>query len=110
MERIRHLKYSSYEHRLNTFENWSKSKTQTKQQMAEAGFFHINKKDLVMCFHCGLGLDDWSEQDPWRRHALWNNSCPYVIKNKGERYMENLKENFRENYVRKVVSITGNRI
>jgi len=61
MEQIRHLKYSSYEHRLNTFENWSKSKMQTKQQIAEARFFYTNRKDLLMCFHCGLGLDDWSE-------------------------------------------------
>jgi len=63
-----------------------------------------------MCFHCGLGLDDWSEQNPWKRHALWNNS-PYVIENrKGERYMEYLKKNFRDSYVRKVVRIISNRI
>jgi len=50
--------------------------------MAEAGFFHTNRKDLVICFQCGLGLEDWSEQEPWRRHALWNNNCPYVIEKK----------------------------
>jgi E3 ubiquitin-protein ligase XIAP len=51
--------------------------------MAEARFFHTFREDHVVCFYCGVGLSDWKDEDPWKRHALWTNGCPYLMEKKG---------------------------
>jgi hypothetical protein len=39
----RHPKYSTVESRLRTFTDWSPDMSQTPQQLAQAGFYHIGK-------------------------------------------------------------------
>jgi len=56
--------------------------------MAEAGFFRTYKNHHVLCFHCGIGLSDWKdEDDPWMKHALWTNECAYLVEKKGVNYI-----------------------
>jgi len=83
-----HPEYSSYQDRLSTFEGWPALQTPTKELMAEAGFFRTYKNDHVLCFHCGIGLSDWKDdEDPWMKHALWTNECAYVVEKKGINYI-----------------------
>lgn len=79
--------YSAYQLRLDSLKNWPASKTQTKEQLAEAGFFYPNMPvhDLVLCFYCDLGISDWKDnEDPWEMHALRMPNCFYLLQVKNQ--------------------------
>lgn len=41
-------------------------------------------RDAVQCFFCGVGLEDWEEDDdPWVEHASHAPHCTFLILNKG---------------------------
>jgi hypothetical protein len=46
-------RYSSYENRKKTFENWPKALLQQANELAESGLFYSNKGDECICFSCG---------------------------------------------------------
>lgn len=103
-EKAKHSSYSSYSLRIDTFENWPTSKTQTKEQLAEAGFFYTGVKDHVTCFYCGLGLSEWEDNDdPWKLHALWMNTCLYLREIKGQEYVDSFNI-VEKRYLREIVS------
>ncbi|KAJ8922020.1 hypothetical protein NQ315_008659 [Exocentrus adspersus] len=84
----------SYESRLATFKNWPRSLKQRPADLAEAGFYYTGVGDHVMCFYCGGGLKDWVESDdPWEQHALWFDSCMFLILKKGAEFIESVKSN-----------------
>lgn len=81
--------------RLQTYENWPKSSTQSPNQLSEAGFFYTQKEDRVICFSCGGGLYKWMEQDnSWEQHALWYGTCKYMQDKKGEKFIRKVKHSF----------------
>ncbi|XP_012276927.1 death-associated inhibitor of apoptosis 1 isoform X2 [Orussus abietinus] len=83
-----HPEYASYDARLRTFESWPKSMPQTKEQLADAGFFYTGKGDQTLCYHCGGGLKDWEpEDDPWEQHAKWFSKCYYLLLVKGQEFV-----------------------
>lgn len=83
--------YASYEARLRTFETWPKSMPQTKEQLADAGFYYTGKGDQTLCYHCGGGLKDWEpEDDPWEQHAKWFSTCHYLLLVKGQEYINKI--------------------
>lgn len=86
--RPKHPEYASYEARLCTFETWPKAMSQTKEELAEAGFFYTGNGDQTLCFHCGGGLRDWEpDDDPWEQHAKWFDYCSYLLITKGKDYV-----------------------
>lgn len=86
-----HLEYASYDARLRTFENWPKTKPQTKEQLADAGFYYTGTGDQTLCYHCGGGLKDWeAEDDPWIQHAKWFKKCYYVLIVKGQAFINSV--------------------
>ncbi|XP_076660123.1 death-associated inhibitor of apoptosis 1-like [Halictus rubicundus] len=83
-----HPEYASQDARLWTFETWPKTMTQTKQQLADAGFYYIGKGDQTVCYYCGGGLKDWAVGDnPWEQHAIWFSKCYYLWMVKGPYYV-----------------------
>ncbi|XP_066587225.1 death-associated inhibitor of apoptosis 1-like isoform X2 [Prorops nasuta] len=83
-----HPEYASHDARLRTFESWPKSMPQTKEQLAEAGFYYTGKGDQTLCYHCNGGLKDWEpNDDPWEEHAKWFSKCFYLLMVKGQEYV-----------------------
>jgi len=81
--------YSLLESRFNSFKEWPISMKQTPKDMSKAGFYYTGKSDKVICFSCGLGLNNWEETDnPWVEHAKWNPSCEHLNKEKGEAFIK----------------------
>jgi len=63
--------------RLATFVNWPS--TQTPSSMAAAGFVYTNVRDNVFCFHCGVSLLDWTqEDDPFLDHLKFSPGCYFA--------------------------------
>ncbi|XP_057337724.1 E3 ubiquitin-protein ligase XIAP-like [Microplitis mediator] len=86
-----HSTYSHYQTRLESFKDWSPSIKQTKEQLAEAGFFYTGTGDQTLCYHCGGGLKDWEpEDDPWKQHAKWFKSCFYVRFTKEQSFIDSV--------------------
>ncbi|KAJ8666854.1 hypothetical protein QAD02_008516 [Eretmocerus hayati] len=83
--------YTSYEARLKSFKNWPAAMIQTKEQLADAGFFYTGTGDHTTCYHCGGGLKKWEPfDDPWVQHAKWFSSCAYVRLVKGQEFINNV--------------------
>ena len=83
--------YASYEARLQTFSEWPPSMAQTKEQLADAGFFYKGTGDQTTCYHCGGGLKNWEPRDdPWVQHAKWFSTCFYVRLVKGQEFINNV--------------------
>ena len=86
-----HPEFASYDARLRTFDSWPKSMPQTKEQLADAGFYYTGKGDQTLCYHCGGGLKDWEpEDDPWEQHAKWFSKCFYLSLVKGQEYINDV--------------------
>ncbi|XP_076750908.1 baculoviral IAP repeat-containing protein 8 [Xylocopa sonorina] len=86
-----HPEYASYDGRFHTFETWPKSMPQTKEQLADAGFYYTGKGDQTLCYYCGGGLKDWEpEDDPWEQHAKWFSKCYYLLMVKGQDYVNKI--------------------
>lgn len=65
-------KYVTLHSRLATFANWPIPELQKPENLAEAGLFSEQFRDLVRCFHCNIGLRCWEKfDDPWFEHARW---------------------------------------
>ncbi|XP_043280002.1 baculoviral IAP repeat-containing protein 7-B-like isoform X2 [Venturia canescens] len=83
-----HPEYASYDARLSTFKSWPKSMPQTKECLADAGFWYTGRSDQTICYHCGGGLKDWEPtDDPWEQHAQWFSKCYYLLMVKGQAYV-----------------------
>ena len=83
--------YASYETRLQSFALWPTSIVQSKEQLADAGFFYTNIGDQTVCYHCGGGLRDWEpNDDPWVEHSKWFSKCFYVLLVKGQEFINSV--------------------
>lgn len=71
--------YSIENARLQTFNEWPKTKKQTPAELSAAGFFYTQKDDRVICFCCGGGLYGWEDVDnPWEQHKLYYAECEFL--------------------------------
>lgn len=91
---VRYSGYSDVRTRRETFQGvWPRGMRQTADACAEAGYFYIDSGDKVICFHCGIGIKDWEDTDiPWEEHAMWSPKCGYLIKKKGNDFIQNVKK------------------
>ena len=77
--RPRHPLYADYIKRLSTYEDWPIANVQSKEHMAQAGFYYTGYSDKVVCFHCNLGLKKWLAKDnPVQEHARNKPSCRFL--------------------------------
>lgn len=64
--------------RLKTFERWPVSFL-SPSIMAAAGFYYLNRDDVVKCAFCGVEVGCWVEGDnPKQDHQRWSPSCSFV--------------------------------
>lgn len=69
-----------YEHRLKTFSTWPTQIVQNPKDMTLCGFFYTGYSDKVMCFSCGVTIDDWdSEEIPSDRHSDVAPACEFLL-------------------------------
>jgi len=91
-----HPQYSSYQARLNSFNEWPPGLKQTKEMMAEAGLWYFGSSDYVKCFYCDGGLKEWNENDnPWVEHAGWFTQCSFVRLVKGDKFVQESHDEVR---------------
>ncbi|XP_050418713.2 baculoviral IAP repeat-containing protein 7 [Patella vulgata] len=78
--------------RVATFSNWPRrSPLPSKEQIAEAGFYYLEREDAVKCFFCGGVLKSWRDDDiPWQEHAKWFPKCPYLLRIKGADFVNSI--------------------
>lgn len=80
--------------RKETFIKWPYLKP-APEELSEPGFFFTQKEDRVICFNCGGGLQDWTEEDnPWEQHACWYSECSYLRLKRGLHFIKNTKLKF----------------
>ncbi|KYN06942.1 PREDICTED: E3 ubiquitin-protein ligase XIAP-like [Cyphomyrmex costatus] len=89
--RPKHPEYASFTARLTSYDRWPKAMSQTKEELANAGFYYTGSGDQTLCYHCGGGLRDWEpNDDPWVEHAKWFEYCPYLLVTKGMEFVSNV--------------------
>ncbi|AKN81071.1 Inhibitor of apoptosis 1 [Lonomia obliqua multiple nucleopolyhedrovirus] len=90
---------SATQSRVNTFlEYWPFTLKKLIKNIAEAGLFYTGHGDETVCFFCGCHIRDWHPDDnAWRRHALENSQCFFVVSVKGKDCVANIeKSNIHE--------------
>ncbi|XP_023930751.1 E3 ubiquitin-protein ligase XIAP-like [Lingula anatina] len=84
--------YVQAKDRFSTFYEWPDHKTQRAQDLSRAGFFYEGNLDIVLCFHCGVGLCGWQpEEDPWIEHARWAPTCEFLQITKGSDFVKDVQ-------------------
>ncbi|XP_024227584.1 E3 ubiquitin-protein ligase XIAP-like [Bombus impatiens] len=82
------LDYATYESRLNSFESWPTYMKQTREDLADAGFYYAGVDDFTTCYHCGIDIGNWRvEEVPWEEHAILSPSCCYLLAVRGWEYV-----------------------
>lgn len=84
----RHPRMKIYQDRLKTFHDYDKKSPLSKEVLCKAGFFFLGNGDNVQCFNCGMKLRNWrASDDPFEGHAKISPKCPFVLKEKGEEFV-----------------------
>ncbi|KAK6166640.1 hypothetical protein SNE40_023286 [Patella caerulea] len=80
--------------RVATFANWPRrSPVPSKELIAEAGFYFLDREDAVKCFFCGGVLKSWRDEDiPWNEHAKWFPKCAYLLRIKGQDFVNSIHQ------------------
>ncbi|KAI0234847.1 Baculoviral IAP repeat-containing protein 7 [Lamellibrachia satsuma] len=91
-EEPRSLNYSGETSRLSSFRRWPQNSNQSKEDLAQAGFYYTGIEDSVKCFSCNGTLRNWERgDDPWTEHARWFPRCNYVRTVKGEAFIRTVQ-------------------
>lgn len=65
--------------------------------LAEAGLYLTTDAVLSQCFECGglvnIGKCDF---DPWYMHAKYHPCCPYLLRMKGQEYVDRVRREFKK--------------
>ena len=79
--------FSILRHRLASFKDWPRHRSQTPTLLASAGFHMIDTyRGLVRCFCCGLELRDWQPGDiAMYEHEKFNPTCSFVANEREKR-------------------------
>ncbi|XP_060070474.1 uncharacterized protein LOC132550425 [Ylistrum balloti] len=79
-----------YEHeatRRETFNSWNGR--HDIDSLIEAGLFYTGDQDIVRCFYCDIGLAEWNrDDDPWQEHARHSHECHFLLRVKGQAYVD----------------------
>lgn len=69
--------YGSFDNRLASYNNWEG--LQNHEEMALAGFFYTNRKNICMCYHCYLETEFKDEDIPLGIHLTFSPHCEYAL-------------------------------
>jgi hypothetical protein len=71
--------FNDYESRLKSFREWPPSSPKQPSDLAKAGFYYYGIKDMVKCFYCNGGLQNWNfNDDPCADHVRWFPECKFI--------------------------------
>ncbi|XP_060586407.1 baculoviral IAP repeat-containing protein 2-like [Ruditapes philippinarum] len=85
---LRFHEYADYRKRVSSFEFWPIQIKQTREQMADAGFFYTGSDDLVQCFQCYRQVRRWENgDDVYAEHARIFPLCPYIREHRGDSFI-----------------------
>ncbi|KAH3727174.1 hypothetical protein DPMN_053102 [Dreissena polymorpha] len=74
----RYPHYNKESARIKSYETWPNTEP-SAEDYAKAGFFYTGTGDLVRCFQCGIGLNDFSAgDDPLKEHIKHSDGCLYL--------------------------------
>uniref|UniRef100_F7H9H2 Baculoviral IAP repeat containing 2 n=1 Tax=Callithrix jacchus TaxID=9483 RepID=F7H9H2_CALJA len=89
---ISNLSMQTHAARMRTFMYWPSSVPVQPEQLASAGFYYVGRNDDVKCFCCDGGLRCWeSGDDPWVEHAKWFPRCEFLIRMKGQEFVDEIQ-------------------
>uniref|UniRef100_A0A250Y3H0 RING-type E3 ubiquitin transferase n=1 Tax=Castor canadensis TaxID=51338 RepID=A0A250Y3H0_CASCN len=92
---VSNLSMQTHAARFKTFFNWPASVLVQPEQLASAGFYYVGHSDDVKCFCCDGGLRCWElGDDPWVEHAKWFPRCEYLIRVKGQEFVNQVQASF----------------
>ncbi|XP_062052918.1 baculoviral IAP repeat-containing protein 2 [Lepus europaeus] len=92
---ISNLSMQTHASRMRTFMYWPSSVPVGPEQLASAGFYYVGRNDDVKCFCCDGGLRCWeSGDDPWVEHAKWFPRCEFLIRMKGQEFVDEIQARF----------------
>jgi hypothetical protein len=58
-------------------------------------------EDRTYCFHCAGSLHNWDEYDePWVEHAHWFPKCKFVLKTRGQSFIDEARVKKHEDLAR----------
>ncbi|AOT85579.1 iap1 [Cyclophragma undans nucleopolyhedrovirus] len=83
---------SNVQARVNTFaDHWPAVLRGLVTDIADAGLFYNGRGDETVCFFCDCRVHEWhAGDDAWRRHALANSQCYFLVSVKGAEFCNNL--------------------
>ena len=74
------LTFRSEYRRLLSFQSWPRTNPMEPRDLAKAGFYYLEKDDIVQCFACFGKIKNWEPYDvPAQEHARHFPSCPFVL-------------------------------
>ncbi|KAM5183691.1 baculoviral IAP repeat-containing protein 3 isoform 1-T2 [Callospermophilus lateralis] len=92
---VSNLSMQTHAARFKTFFNWPSSVLVHPEQLASAGFYYVGHSDDVKCFCCDGGLRCWElGDDPWVEHAKWFPRCEYLIRIKGQEFVNQVQASY----------------
>ncbi|KAF6214131.1 hypothetical protein GE061_008870 [Apolygus lucorum] len=85
---------NTFDGRCATFRRWPKVLHNLVNGLCSADFHYSGQKgDLVFCYACEGGIQDWELQDdPWTVHARKYEECPHVLNVKGSAFVASVKK------------------
>jgi hypothetical protein len=64
-----------------------------REVLADAGFYYNKRDRMSICYHCGVGIENWSPgEDPRNRYAISSPSCCYLLTVRGCEYVDNVTD------------------
>ena len=77
MNEMKYPEFASADARNKSFGTWVEQNS--INDMIQAGLFYSGHSDLVYCFHCGIGLYQWEQNDdPKTEHFKYSKHCEYI--------------------------------
>ncbi|XP_071800461.1 E3 ubiquitin-protein ligase XIAP-like [Asterias amurensis] len=74
------LTFRSEYKRLLSFQNWPRDSPVVPRDLAKAGFYSLEKEDVVQCFACFGKINRWEQgDDAQKEHEKHYPSCPFVL-------------------------------
>ncbi|XP_012151449.1 death-associated inhibitor of apoptosis 2 isoform X2 [Megachile rotundata] len=72
--------YKTMSQRLQTFNNWPISSIISPEKLAKAGFYYLQREDMVECVYCGGILQKWElGDDPDKEHIINFPKCDFYM-------------------------------
>ena len=69
---------------------------------AKAGFYFVKMPDILQCYYCALTIEVFQTQKmPFFIHALKNETCEFLLKEKGVLWIQRVKHTSMQDIPRK---------